>query len=182
MLTGRRVRRRRPDADLAAIVKDEPDWNALPANTPPAIRRLLRRTLTKESGNAPATSPAPVWKQTRSHRLNNKRRARPCPRARRVAYGRRSRQRSPWSRWRLLASCCGGECGAANPLRLRCGWQCRPFETDSRCSSQPSRPTRRSTPTARPVRTVCARYGCGRWRRSRRRFEALKTRSLSSGT
>ena len=34
---------------LAAIVKDEPDWNALPATTPPAIRRLLRRTLTKES-------------------------------------------------------------------------------------------------------------------------------------
>ena len=28
-----------------------------------------------------------------------------------------------------------------------------------------------------PSRTVCARYGCGRWRTwSRRRFEALKTR------
>ena len=51
---------------LAAIVKDEPDWNALPANTPPAIRRLLRRTLTKESRNAPATSPAPVWKSRRA--------------------------------------------------------------------------------------------------------------------
>src|SRR4051812_9338675 len=34
---------------LAAIVRGEPDWKALPANTPVAIRRLLRRTLHKDS-------------------------------------------------------------------------------------------------------------------------------------
>ena len=33
---------------LAAIVKEAPDWSALPAATPPAIRRLLRRCLEKD--------------------------------------------------------------------------------------------------------------------------------------
>ena len=33
---------------LAAIVGREPDWAALPATMPPAVRRLLRRCLTKE--------------------------------------------------------------------------------------------------------------------------------------
>jgi len=33
---------------LAAIVEREPDWSALPARTPAAVRRLLRRCLTKE--------------------------------------------------------------------------------------------------------------------------------------
>jgi serine/threonine protein kinase len=32
---------------LGAIVKSEPDWKALPADTPASIRRLLRRTLEK---------------------------------------------------------------------------------------------------------------------------------------
>src|SRR3970282_1703325 len=34
---------------LAAIVKSEPDWNALPTDTPASIRRLLRRCLTKDA-------------------------------------------------------------------------------------------------------------------------------------
>src|SRR5471032_584485 len=33
---------------LAAVLKDEPDWALLPATTPPAIRRLLRRCLEKD--------------------------------------------------------------------------------------------------------------------------------------
>jgi serine/threonine-protein kinase len=33
---------------LAAVVRAEPDWDALPATTPDAIRRLLRRCLTKD--------------------------------------------------------------------------------------------------------------------------------------
>jgi eukaryotic-like serine/threonine-protein kinase len=33
---------------LAAIIKDEPAWSALPADTPDAIRRLLRRCLHKD--------------------------------------------------------------------------------------------------------------------------------------
>ena len=33
---------------LAEVLKGEPDWTKLPANTPPAIRRLLRRCLVKD--------------------------------------------------------------------------------------------------------------------------------------
>jgi serine/threonine-protein kinase len=33
---------------LAAILRAEPDWNALPPDTPPAIRRLLQRCLAKD--------------------------------------------------------------------------------------------------------------------------------------
>jgi len=33
---------------LAAIIKDEPDWGGLPAETPTPVRRLLRRCLTKD--------------------------------------------------------------------------------------------------------------------------------------
>lgn len=36
-----------PDT-LAAILRGEPDWSALPANTPAAIQRLLRRALAKD--------------------------------------------------------------------------------------------------------------------------------------
>jgi Tol biopolymer transport system component len=49
MLTGRRPF---PGDDatetLAAIVRAEPDWNALPADLPEAVRRLLRRALAKD--------------------------------------------------------------------------------------------------------------------------------------
>lgn len=33
---------------LASVIRAEPDWNLLPASTPEAIRRLLRRCLTKD--------------------------------------------------------------------------------------------------------------------------------------
>jgi serine/threonine protein kinase len=50
MLTGRKVFDAAEVTDtLAAIVRAEPDWNALPANTPEPVRRLLRRALEKNA-------------------------------------------------------------------------------------------------------------------------------------
>jgi Tol biopolymer transport system component len=49
MLTGTRAF---PGDDVSdvyvAILRDEPDWSALPADTPPSIRRFLRRALSKD--------------------------------------------------------------------------------------------------------------------------------------
>ena len=48
-LTGKRLFTGRSISDvLAGVLKTEPDWNALPAATPPAIRTLLRRCLTRD--------------------------------------------------------------------------------------------------------------------------------------
>ena len=49
MLTGRRAFAGDTTTDaLAKILEREPDWNAVPAATPPAIRRLLQRCLQKD--------------------------------------------------------------------------------------------------------------------------------------
>jgi eukaryotic-like serine/threonine-protein kinase len=49
MLTGRRAFDGADVPDtLASVLKAQPDWTALPAQTPTAIRRLLRRTLEKD--------------------------------------------------------------------------------------------------------------------------------------
>jgi hypothetical protein len=49
MLTGRRAFEGQDIPDtLANILKTQPDWHALPSNTPASIRRLLRRCLAKE--------------------------------------------------------------------------------------------------------------------------------------
>jgi serine/threonine protein kinase len=49
MLTGRRAFKGDDVSDtLANVLKDEPDWSALPAATPVAIRTLLRRCVTKD--------------------------------------------------------------------------------------------------------------------------------------
>ena len=49
MLTGKRLYAGATASDtLAALLKVEPDWNALPSEVPPRIRRLLRRCLTKD--------------------------------------------------------------------------------------------------------------------------------------
>jgi serine/threonine protein kinase/Tol biopolymer transport system component len=48
-LTGKRAFQGETTTEtLAAILKGEPDWNALPSNTPPSIRRLLFRCLARE--------------------------------------------------------------------------------------------------------------------------------------
>ena len=50
MLTGKRAFPGKTTTDvLAAIVGSDPDWDALPEATPRAVRRLLRRTLAKDS-------------------------------------------------------------------------------------------------------------------------------------
>src|SRR6185369_5132041 len=49
MLTGQRPFAGEDVTDtLAAIVRADPDWAALPPDTPPSIRRLLRRCLEKD--------------------------------------------------------------------------------------------------------------------------------------
>jgi serine/threonine-protein kinase len=49
MLTGRRAFQGEDVGDImAAVLRGEPDWTALPAEVPPAIRRLLRRCLEKD--------------------------------------------------------------------------------------------------------------------------------------
>ncbi len=49
MLTGRQAFAGETVTDiLAAVVKNEPDWDALPADTPSAVRNVLRRCLQKD--------------------------------------------------------------------------------------------------------------------------------------
>jgi eukaryotic-like serine/threonine-protein kinase len=49
MLTGRRLFAGETFSDtLAAVLRSDPDWSALPLETPPAIRRLLRRCLERD--------------------------------------------------------------------------------------------------------------------------------------
>jgi hypothetical protein len=49
MLSGKKVFGGETITDaLAAVVRGEPDWSLLPANTPPAMRSLLQRCLKKE--------------------------------------------------------------------------------------------------------------------------------------
>ena len=49
MLTGTRAFAGRTLSEtMASVVAKEPDWRALPAHTPTAVRRLLRRCLTKD--------------------------------------------------------------------------------------------------------------------------------------
>src|SRR5688572_12510252 len=51
MLTGRRVFRNEEVSDtLAMVLTQDPDWSALPIDTPAPIRRLLRRSLVKDRG------------------------------------------------------------------------------------------------------------------------------------
>jgi serine/threonine protein kinase len=49
MLTGQKAFEGDTISDvLAAVIKSEPDWNALPADAPPGIRKLVRRCLAKD--------------------------------------------------------------------------------------------------------------------------------------
>ena len=53
ILTGKRLFGGETVSDtLAAVLKMEPDWNALPPEVPPMIRRLLRRCLERDLRNA----------------------------------------------------------------------------------------------------------------------------------
>jgi serine/threonine protein kinase len=96
MLTGKRAFEGDDVSDtLAAVIRGEPDWTALPATTPGPIHRLLRRSLEKDrkervpgiavarfeikealampasvgvAAVAPATQPAPILDARRSLR------------------------------------------------------------------------------------------------------------------
>ena len=49
MLTGKRAFDGEDVGEtLAAVIKSEPDWNALPADIPPAVRTLIERCLEKD--------------------------------------------------------------------------------------------------------------------------------------
>src|SRR5207247_154394 len=49
MLTGRHTFEGESVSDtLAAVLRSEPDWDRLPADTPPGIRKLLHRCLERE--------------------------------------------------------------------------------------------------------------------------------------
>jgi serine/threonine protein kinase len=49
MLTGRHLFRGETVSDtLAGVLKTDPDWGALPLNTPSAVRKLLRRCLERD--------------------------------------------------------------------------------------------------------------------------------------
>ncbi|HXZ81471.1 MAG TPA: protein kinase [Terriglobales bacterium] len=49
MLTGRCAFKRASSSDtIAAVIKEEPDWSALPADIPPLVLHLLRRCLAKD--------------------------------------------------------------------------------------------------------------------------------------
>ena len=49
MLSGKKAFEGETVSDvLAAVIKSEPDWSALPGDTPPAIQRLVRRCLQKD--------------------------------------------------------------------------------------------------------------------------------------
>ena len=55
MLTGRQAFAGATHSDtIAAVLERDPDWSALPATTPPSIRRLLRRCLEKDRAAARA--------------------------------------------------------------------------------------------------------------------------------
>src|SRR5262245_51721960 len=50
MLSGRRLFEGETVSDtLAAVLRQEIDWSALPARTPPALRSLLRRCLERDT-------------------------------------------------------------------------------------------------------------------------------------
>ena len=52
MLTGRQLFPGESVTDvIAAVLKDEPDWSALPGDTPSSIRRLLKRCLERDRKN-----------------------------------------------------------------------------------------------------------------------------------
>jgi serine/threonine protein kinase len=49
MLTGRRIHEEETVPEtLASVIRDEPRWETLPADTPGSVRRLLRRCLDKD--------------------------------------------------------------------------------------------------------------------------------------
>ena len=118
MLTGQRPFKGDDVSEtLASVLTRQPDWTALPAATPPLIRRLLRRCLEKD----------------RTRRLADMADARldiddalsgsdiDAPVARSIS---RTRERLAWAS--VAAACridCGGDGGVGHPLQCRSLWR-----------------------------------------------------------
>ena len=85
MLAGRRAFEGEDVSDtLAAILRGEPDWRALPPGTPPHVRRVPEQCLQRDRKRGCATSATSSWRSTN--------RTRRCPRPsrrRRVSSGAR---------------------------------------------------------------------------------------------
>ena len=97
MLAGRRAFDGADTTELlAAVVRDNPDWDALPRETPAAIRRLLLRCLAKDEPGDWQTSATPGSTLTkRRPNLSSAANSRP-PRRPRSDPDRRSRAGSRW--------------------------------------------------------------------------------------
>jgi serine/threonine protein kinase/Tol biopolymer transport system component len=62
MLAGKRAFEGEDVSDtLAAVLRDQPDWDALPATTPPLIRNLIARCLAKDSNRRVADISVPLF-------------------------------------------------------------------------------------------------------------------------
>jgi serine/threonine protein kinase len=85
MLTGKRAFGGEEISEtLAKVIRGELDWKALPAGTPAAVRRLLRRCFIKIRRGAWLTPASSAWRSKR--RLQQSRR-RSTPRLRRLGGG-----------------------------------------------------------------------------------------------
>ncbi len=180
MLTGRRLFAGETISDsLAAVLRQDVDWTALPGDTPASVRRLLARCLERDPSVACATSAkrASSSKIPRPLRSTMKRRIgwlrRLASVARRFQHGSasclgRSPEPSPPSR-----SGCGRR-GGPHPRPLpKHGWTSSRPAPRIPCLS-PSRPTgvRSSSWLQVMARLAC---GCDRSRRPRRsRSPALR--------
>ena len=170
MLTGRRAFPGENASDvLAAVLRDEPDWAALPADAPRGVRRLLRRCLRKDprdrlqdAGDArieltEAAMEEPPLPPPAPRRLS---------RASLVAAG-------------LAAATLLCPCGVDGPRR---GWQ-GPSGRDAH-EPRPSRrpPTGRRVPVAfrlRPRRQGTRHRGAGGREHGRLRARALRPRAAA---
>jgi len=70
MLTGHRAFPGEDVAEtLAAVIRGEPDWKALPADVPPALVRLMRRCLAKDVRSRLRDAGDARWRSTMGQRL-----------------------------------------------------------------------------------------------------------------
>jgi serine/threonine protein kinase len=179
MLTGRRAF---PGEDLtdtlAAVIMREPDWAALPADTPPPVRRLLRRCLRRDR-RARLADASTARIEIDEARSQPDAELRPSSQA----VGRRERRL--WGSavgllacWRSLRSC--GRSVPRPARRRRCGCRSRRPSRPRRCSSRSPR-TAGTSSSSRPE-TDNSGCGCARsTRSSRRRSPAPKAPPIPSG-
>jgi len=178
MLTGRQVFGGETTSHvLASVLKDEPDWTALPADTPAPLRRLLRRWI--GSGGS-RTRPMRGWRSTRPRRPRRTHRCRWMRPARAGDWvgSWPLRRRRRCSHWGFRPSGI-----SAKPLRSsvpRCARRSTHLRLQTRCRSL-FPPMGSSSCSWRPA-TVLPASGCGPWRRrARNRSRAPRAQTIRSG-